>query len=83
MVDGSGVPGLSFRPMPDDSVTHTDSDPDELLRPGDAARLLGCSTHTLANWSDSGKLRAIRLLGGDRRYRRADIIALATPTIVA
>lgn len=83
MVDGFGVPGLSFRPMPDDSEPRNDSDPDELLRPGDAARLIGVSTHTLANWSDNGKLRAIRLLGRDRRYRRADIIALATPTIVA
>jgi len=50
-----------------------------MLRPGDAAKLLGVTTRTLANWTDQGRLNAIRLPGrGGRRYRRADIEALIT-----
>lgn len=53
----------------------------DILRPGEAAKMLGVSTRTLANWTDQGRLQAIRLPGtGYRRYRRADIEALIAAT---
>jgi excisionase family DNA binding protein len=52
-------------------------DQSDMIRPAEAARMLGVTTRTVANWTDDGKLHAIRLPGGSRRYRRADIAALA------
>lgn len=54
----------------------TNSTDSELLKPRDAARMLGCSTRALANWADAGKLNPVKLPGGSRRYHRAEIEAL-------
>lgn len=56
----------------------TDSGGSKLLKPSEAAELLGVSTRALANWADAGHLDAIKLPGGSRRYRRADVEALAS-----
>lgn len=56
----------------------TRSESSDLLKPGDAAAILGVTTRALANWADAGRLDAIKLPGGSRRYRRADVEALAT-----
>lgn len=61
----------------------TDSDGSDLLRPGEAAKLLHVTTRALANWADAGHVPTFRLPGGERRYRRADILALATPATPA
>lgn len=58
--------------MPDDT------DRPELMRPRDAAALAGVITDTLADWVRAGKLQAVFTAGGQRRYRRADIIAITT-----
>jgi excisionase family DNA binding protein len=46
---------------------------DDLLRPREAADLLGVRTTTIARWAREGKLTPLRTPGGHRRYNRADI----------
>ena len=48
-------------------------DPEELLRTGKACQLLGISYITINRWIHSGRLPAIRTLGGEYRIRRGDI----------
>ena len=50
-------------------------DRDELIRPKDAMRLLQVTNQTLINWEQRGLLTSIRTKGGQRRYRKADLIA--------
>lgn len=45
----------------------------EILPIGTAARLLGVSVKTLRRWEGAGKISAIRVDGGHRRFRRTDI----------
>lgn len=59
--------------MPDSEPDDSD---DQLLRPGQAARLAGVHVRTLGRWSDDGRLPVRHTLGGKRRYRRADVLAL-------
>ncbi len=55
------------------SVT-ADASASDLLRPGEAADLLGVTVQTLRNWDHQGKLRATtRTASGERRYRRTDV----------
>lgn len=54
----------------------------EYLSPGEAADLLGVSTRTLTRWADEGHVQAIRVgPNGHRRYTRASVLALSTPTL--
>lgn len=46
---------------------------DELLTPGEVARLFGVNPKTITRWAIAGKLRAIRTLGGHRRYRASEV----------
>lgn len=48
-------------------------DDSELIRPGVAAKQLGISTHTLADWADSGIITPLVTPGGHRRYYAADV----------
>lgn len=57
-----------------------DSDDYALIRPAEAARLAGVDIRTLARWVADGRLAARRTVGGQRRYRRADIIRLTAAT---
>lgn len=50
----------------------------ELLTPGEAADRLRVTTAALAAWSDAGKIEAVILPSGHRRYRRAVIEAILT-----
>jgi excisionase family DNA binding protein len=47
------------------------------LTPAEAARRLGVSTWTLNRWERDGTISAYRTPGGQRRFRAADIEALA------
>jgi len=58
-------------------VTEPEAGP---MRPGPAAKLLGITTRTLADWSDAGIISAIVTPGGHRRYREADIEELLHPS---
>lgn len=49
---------------------------DELLTPGEVARLFGVDPKTVTRWAAAGKLSALRTLGGHRRYRSAEVFAL-------
>ena len=49
----------------------------DLLRPAEVAVLLGVSAKTVSRWADLGALPVIITVGGHRRFRRADVLALA------
>jgi excisionase family DNA binding protein len=49
---------------------------DELLTPGEVARLFGVNPKTITRWAMAGKLRPIRTLGGHRRYRASEVRSL-------
>ncbi len=44
-----------------------------LLTPGEVASIFGVDPTTVSNWAKSGKLRALKTLGGHRRFRMVDV----------
>lgn len=52
-------------------------DPDELLTPSDAARVLGLSADSVRALADAGKLPMLRTVSGRRLFRRGDVDQLA------
>jgi excisionase family DNA binding protein len=53
------------------------SDPNDLLTPSDAARVLGLSPDSVRVLSDNGRLAALRTVSGRRLFRRGDVDKLA------
>lgn len=49
---------------------------ESLLTPAEVAELFRVDPKTVTRWARTGKLQAIRTLGGHRRYREADVMAL-------
>ena len=47
-------------------------DPNDLLTPSDAARVLGLSADSVRVLSDNGRLPGMRTVGGRRLFRRAE-----------
>ena len=48
-----------------------------MMTPGEVARQFGVTTKQVANWDNSGILKAaFRTPGGQRRYREADVARL-------
>jgi excisionase family DNA binding protein len=56
----------------------TKRDPNELMTPSDAARILGLSSDSVRALSDSGRLPTLRTVSGRRLFRRGDVEKLAT-----
>ena len=54
-------------------------DPNDLLTPSDAARVLGLSADSVRVLSDSGRLPAMRTISGRRLFRRMDVESAGTP----
>jgi excisionase family DNA binding protein len=52
------------------------SDHDAILRPCEAAALLGIGLSQLRRLETTGRLVTVRTLGGHRRYREDDVLAL-------
>ena len=49
---------------------------DELLTPAEVAKLFRVDPKTVTRWARSGRLSAIRTLGGHRRYRASEVYRL-------
>ena len=47
-----------------------------LLTPAEVAALFRIDPKTVTRWAKSGKLTAIRTLGGHRRYRQSEVLGL-------
>jgi excisionase family DNA binding protein len=47
--------------------------PETLLTPSEVAALFRVNPKTVTRWARSGKLNAIRTLGGHRRFRASEI----------
>ena len=54
-------------------MTHN---PENMLRPAEAAELLGVSLAHLRRLASTGRLVTVRTLGGHRRYREDDVMAV-------
>lgn len=52
-------------------------DASDLIRTGEAARLLGCSRQHVVDLCNEGKLPVVREGGSHRHIRRSDVLALA------
>ncbi|GAA0988601.1 hypothetical protein GCM10009551_043900 [Nocardiopsis tropica] len=60
------MPALSPRPSLVDTA-------DDLLTPGEVARLFRVDPKTVTRWEKNGRLASVKTLGGHRRYPRAQI----------
>lgn len=49
---------------------------ESFLTPSEAAELLGVHPRTLSRWEQAGQLHVIRTVGGHRRYRRSEVMAV-------
>ena len=49
----------------------------------EVAAILGVDENSVRRWADTGQLPCWRTPGGHRRFRRADVAALATPDVPA
>lgn len=57
-------------------MTANSSNNERLLTPGEVAELFRVSPKTVARWASAGKITAVRTLGGHRRYRESEALAL-------
>jgi excisionase family DNA binding protein len=61
--------GVLMEPRPDGE----ESDQEELLTPSEVAAMFRVNPKTVTRWARSGKISAIRTLGGHRRFRKSEI----------
>lgn len=47
--------------------------PKRMLKPGEVAKLFRVDPKTVSRWSEMGKLRCIKTLGGHRRYLAIEV----------
>lgn len=51
-------------------------DTTDLLTPAEVAQMFHVDPKTVTRWAQAGKLTYMRTLGGHRRYRRDEVLAL-------
>ena len=51
-------------------------EPETLLTPAEVAAMFRVDPKTVTRWAKAGKLDSIRTLGGHRRYRESEVLAL-------
>ena len=56
--------------------------PHQLMTPAEVALVFRVGPQTVSRWESRGRLSAIRTLGGQRRYYRAEIEAIVGGTVV-
>lgn len=49
---------------------------DELLMPGEVAKMLGVTPKTVNRWANDGKLPSVKTPGGHHRYRLSVVKAI-------
>ena len=64
---GMGNPG---------STPPTPPVPEPLLTPSEVAAMFRVDPKTVTRWAKAGKLSAVRTLGGHRRFRESEVLAL-------
>ena len=52
------------------------SNHEELMTPGQVAKLFAVDPKTVSRWANSGKITSVKTLGGHRRFRAAEIRAM-------
>jgi excisionase family DNA binding protein len=52
------------------------SNQEKLLTPAEVAVLFRVDPKTVTRWAKAGKLSSIRTLGGHRRYKESEVVAL-------
>lgn len=52
------------------------ADGEELLRPGDVAKLFRVDPKTVTRWCQQGKIKSVRTPGGHRRILRSSVTAI-------
>ncbi|PID53640.1 MAG: MerR family DNA-binding transcriptional regulator [Micrococcales bacterium] len=58
-------------------MSNSSSDNGErLMTPQEVAAMFSVSPKTVARWAAAGKISAVRTLGGHRRYRESEALAL-------
>ena len=64
-----------MEPMPTRGVNGADPQrtDERLLTPAEVAALFRVNPKTVSRWARSGKLHAIRTLGGHRRFRASEV----------
>ena len=58
---------------PDEASDTARAPPDELLTPSEVAAMFRVNPKTVTRWHRTGKVSAIRTLGGHRRFRASEI----------
>lgn len=55
-------------------------EPEPLLTPAEVAQMFRVDAKTVTRWAKAGRITSIRTVGGHRRYREADVLALYNGT---
>jgi excisionase family DNA binding protein len=58
---------------PEESRDTARDEPEELLTPSEVAAMFRVNPKTVTRWHRTGKVSAIRTLGGHRRFRASEI----------
>jgi excisionase family DNA binding protein len=64
---GQEAVGMSGRTVPD---------AERLLTPAEVAAMFRVDPKTVTRWARDGRLTSVRTLGGHRRYRESEVLAL-------